>query len=187
MTDEASARVLYVIVCGAGPASDVGQLVEQAHQRDWSVCVLATPAALDFLDTTALEAQTGYPVKSEYRKPGEPRGRASLPNADAIAVAPATYNTVNKWAHGTSDTYALGVLAESLGLGIPVIVVPFVNAALAQHFAFQRSVADLRAAGVRIIHGPGELEPHAPGTGGTVTFPWHRVVDEAEQRTAADK
>jgi hypothetical protein len=35
-----------------------------------------------------------------------------LPPADAIAVAPATYNTINKWAAGISDTLALGILCE---------------------------------------------------------------------------
>jgi hypothetical protein len=39
---------------------------------------------------------------------GEPRS----PKADAIIVAPATYNTISKWAAGVSDTYALGILAE---------------------------------------------------------------------------
>ncbi|MQA97015.1 MAG: hypothetical protein GEV11_21080 [Streptosporangiales bacterium] len=61
------------------------------------------------------------------------------PRADAVIVAPATYNTVNKWASGISDTYALGILAEAPGLGIPVVVWPFVNAALAGRRAFQRS------------------------------------------------
>jgi len=50
---------------------------------------------------------------------------------DAILVAPATYNTINKWAQGISDTYALGVLAETTGMDVPTVVLPFVNAALA--------------------------------------------------------
>lgn len=64
----------------------------------------------------------------------------------AVIVAPATYNTINKWAAGASDNHALGVLAETFGLGIPVVVLPFVNSALAAHFAFTRRVADLAAA-----------------------------------------
>jgi Flavoprotein len=45
--------------------------------------------------------------------------RRSLLHASAIVVAPATYNTINKWANGTSDACALGILAESPGLGSP--------------------------------------------------------------------
>ncbi|MBA9004476.1 phosphopantothenoylcysteine synthetase/decarboxylase [Actinomadura cellulosilytica] len=126
MTEPDRRRVLYVIVCAAGPAGDVGKLVTLAHQRGWDVQIIATPAALDFIDTAALEAQTGHPVRSDYRKPGEPRS----PKADAIIVAPATYNTINKWANGIADTYALGILAEAPNLGIPVVVLPFVNTAL---------------------------------------------------------
>src|SRR5450432_2159539 len=154
-------RVLNVIVCGAGPASEVGQLVKLAQEHGWTVQVVATPAALDFLDAAALEAQTGSPVRSQYRMPGEPRSRS----ADAIIVAPATYNTINKWAQGISDTYALGILAEVTSLAVPIVVLPFVNSALASRAPFQASVEELGSEGVHILIGPGRVEPHEPRTG----------------------
>jgi phosphopantothenoylcysteine synthetase/decarboxylase len=171
--------VLSVVVCGAGPATAIGTLVKLAHERGWIVQVIATPAALDFFDSAAIEAQTGSPVRSQYRKPGEPRSDI----ADAIIVAPATYNTINKWAHGISDTYALGVLAETTGLGVPIVVLPFVNAALASRPPFVRSVEALRAEGVRILLGPGGVEPHPPRTGGGLidSYPWQVALDEAER------
>ncbi|WP_460358610.1 hypothetical protein [Actinoallomurus acanthiterrae] len=73
---------------------------------------------------------------------------------------------MNKTAAGISDTYALGVLAEAPGLGIPVVMLPFVNSALAGRRAFRRSVDELRAEGIRVLFGPREFEPHPPGTGG---------------------
>jgi phosphopantothenoylcysteine synthetase/decarboxylase len=175
------ARVLYVIACGAGAAPEIGRLVARARQRDWDVHLIATPAALSFLDISALEAQTGHAIRSDYQPIGDDRSR-SLPHADAIVVAPATFNTINKWAQGISDNYALGILAEAIGLGIPVVVLPFVNAALAAHPAFRRSVCDLRDAAVTIVQGPGELEPHPPGTGGRQidSFPWHIALDRAD-------
>jgi phosphopantothenoylcysteine synthetase/decarboxylase len=181
MTTPDGARVLYVIVCGAGAASEVGRLVAQARQRDWDVHLIPTPAAIDFLDVGALEAQTGHAIRRDYRR-SERDQRRSLPHADAIIAAPATFNTINKWAHGASDNYALGVLAEAIGLGIPAVVLPFVNAALAAHPAFRRSVRELREAGVSIVQGPGELEPHPPGTGGRQldSFPWHLALDRAD-------
>jgi flavoprotein len=120
-------RVLYVIACGAGPAPEVGRLVDQAQRRRWDVHLIATPAAVGFLDIGRLEAQTGHAVRSEHRRAG-PGPARSLPRANAIVVAPATYNTINKWAMGVSDNYALDILAESVGLGIPTVVLPFVNA-----------------------------------------------------------
>jgi hypothetical protein len=172
-------RILYVIVCGAGPAADVGRLIDLAHDRSRDVQLIATPAALDFLDVPALEARTGQLVRCEYRKPGQPRS----PKADAIIIAPASYNTINKWALGISDTYALGILAEAIGLQIPLVVLPFVNSALADRLPFRRSVRQLRDEGVRILLGPEQFEPHPPGTGGTHldTFPWHLALDQAEQ------
>jgi phosphopantothenoylcysteine synthetase/decarboxylase len=175
-------RVLTVIVCGAGPASEVGQLVKLAQEHGWIVQVVATPAALDFLDVPAIEALTGSPVRSQYRKSGEPRSRPS----DAIIVAPATYNTINKWAQGISDTYALGILAETTALSLPIVVLPFVNSALAVRAPFRRSVEDLRREGVHILLGSGGIEPHQPRSGDRVvaSFPWYLAFNESERLCA---
>ena len=172
-------RVLAVVVCGAGPATAIGTLIGLARDRGWTVQVIATPAALEFFDRTAIETLTGHPVRSQYAKPGAPR--SLIP--DAVLVAPATYNTINKWAHGISDTYALGVLAETTGLSVPTVVLPFVNTALAGRAPFRRSVESLRAEGVKILLGPGGFQPHPPRTGGDVTdtFPWYLGLDEAER------
>jgi phosphopantothenoylcysteine synthetase/decarboxylase len=172
------------MVCAAGPATAIGTCVKLALERGWTVQVIATPAALGFFDQATIEALTGSPVRSQYSPPGSPRSRVP----DALIVAPATYNTINKWATGTSDTYALGVLAEQTGMGLPVIVLPFVNAALASRAPFQRNVESLRTEGVSILLGPGGIEPHQPHTGGTLTetYPWHLALDEAEAMTASD-
>ena len=179
MTEASNSHVLGVIVCGAGPASEVGQLVDLAQGRGWGVQVVATPAALSFIDVNDLERKTGRPVRSQYRRPGESRS----PRADGIIVAPATYNTINKWALGISDTYALGLLAEAPGLNIPIAVLPFVNTALAVRQAFQRSLENLRQEGIHILVGPKGIEPHAPGTGGDhiETFPWTAALNSVEQ------
>jgi hypothetical protein len=174
MTGTDAGRVLYVIVCAAGPAGDVGRLVNLAQEGGWTVQVIATPSALAFIDMPVLETQTGRQVRSQYRSPGEPK----TPPADAIIVAPATYNTINKWAKGISDNYALGILAEAPGLGIPVVVLPFVNSALAGRAPFRDSVRALRSEGVQILLGPGQFEPHSPGSGAETVagFPWHLAV-----------
>jgi flavoprotein len=93
------------------------------------------------IDEQTIAEQTGTAVRSQYSKPGAPR--SLIP--DAILVAPATYNTICKWAQGISDTYALGVLAETTGLGVPTVVLPFVNTALASRIPYRRSVGPLAA------------------------------------------
>ncbi|MFE6081151.1 hypothetical protein [Streptomyces virginiae] len=52
---------------------------------------------------------TGHPVRSRYKRPGE---ADVWPTADAILVAPATFNTINGWALGLTDRFVVGVVAE---------------------------------------------------------------------------
>jgi flavoprotein len=167
--------VLYVIACAAPPARDVGRLVAAAQAGGWTACLLATPSAVRFLDAAALAGQTGYPVRSEYKNPGEPD---VLPPPDAILVAPATVNTINKWAAGICDTLALGILVEAIGLRLPIVAVPWSNAAHAAHPAFIENVGKLRSWGVTVLHGPGDYPPREPGTGDdrVSDFPWQRAL-----------
>jgi phosphopantothenoylcysteine synthetase/decarboxylase len=98
-----------------------------------------------------------------------------LPPADAFVVAPATFSTINRWALGISDTLALGLLNEAVGLGLPMAAVPWPNAALARHPAFQRSIAALREWGIRVIFDPARLPDAAPGP---AVFPWQDLRAE---------
>jgi phosphopantothenoylcysteine synthetase/decarboxylase len=154
--------MLYVVVCAAGVAAGVGELISAAQERGWDVGVVATPGAMGFIDAEAVTAQTGYSIRSAWRKPGDPR---PLPDPDALVVAPATFNTINKWAAGISDTLALGILCESYGWGIPVAVQPCLSAAQAAHPAYGESLARLARMGVRIAgFTPGE-------------YSWTRVLE----------
>ncbi len=129
-----------------------------------------------------LEVRTGHPVRSEYKKPGEPD---VLPPPDAIIVAPASFNTINKWAAGISDTLALGLITEAIGEGLPIATIPAVNGAQAKHPAWERSVETLRAAGVEVLHGEGVYPAHPPGQGAQYLhlFPWHLVLTTIKART----
>ncbi|WP_042419671.1 flavoprotein [Streptacidiphilus anmyonensis] len=161
---------LYVIVCASGIADDVGKLISAAQEEGWRVGVVATPNAMEFIDTAAIEEQTGYTIRSAWRTPDVP---ASLPPADAIAVAPATFNTINKWADGHADTLALGILTEAYGLGIPVAAQPYVNSAQAAHPAYEASLQRLRSMGVLF----GDYLPHKPKAGGgRDNYNWNTVL-----------
>jgi hypothetical protein len=179
LEDQSSARargVLYLVVCAAPPARDVYVLVDLAQKAGWDTCVVATPRAFQWIDAPGLSERTGHPVRYDYKLPGEPD---LLPLPDAIIVAPATFNTINKWAAGISDTLALGLLTEAIGKRLPMVALPFINAAQAEHPAFQGSVDRLRAAGVQILYGPDVLELHEPGTGSqrVALFPWQLTLE----------
>jgi phosphopantothenoylcysteine synthetase/decarboxylase len=168
--------LLSVVVSGAAAASDIGSLVKQAIERGWRVQVIATPSALAFFDAAEIEALTGSPVRSTHRVPGTPRSEVP----DAIIVAPATFNLLNQWALGVADSYALAVLAEQTGMGLPIVVLPSVSGPLASRPPFARSVKALRGEGVSVLLGPGGTAP--PGATESA-FPWHVALDEAFSMT----
>ncbi|MGR6317675.1 flavoprotein [Micromonospora soli] len=177
---------LQIVVCAAGPAADVTQLIKTATQQSWTAAVTATPSALDFIDAQAIEQLTGHPVRSTYRS--SPGTRRSLPATDALVIAPATYNSLNKIALGIADNYAMITVAELIGRQVPTVVVPFVNAALAARAPFQRAMADLRDERVRVLLGSDDgWEPHPPGSGSSHQreFPWAAAF-EAATRMAGD-
>jgi phosphopantothenoylcysteine synthetase/decarboxylase len=148
MTASHSARVLYLIVCAAPPAQVISELVALLKKQGWTVCVIATPRAAGWIDTRELTDQTGYPVRHDYKQPDDPD---VLPLADAIVVVPATFNTINKWVAGVSDTFALGLLNEAIGLKLPIIVVPYAKPSLAAHPAFKPNLETLSQWGVTVL------------------------------------
>ena len=170
--------VLYLIASGAAPARDLPALL-RALTSDWNACVIATPEGLRFLDVTLITELTGHPVRTSFKDPDAPD---VLPPASAFAAAPATFNTINKWAAGISDTLALGLLNEAIGLSLPIVAVPWPNAALARHPAFGRSIATLRECGITVIldveHLPDDDNP------GRARFPWEQLRAELARMRA---
>jgi phosphopantothenoylcysteine synthetase/decarboxylase len=65
------------------------------------------------------------------------------PGRRCLRRGPATFNTVNKIAHGISDTLAVGLVCEGLGNGLPVIIAPWLNRPLTRHGAYRRSLDHL--------------------------------------------
>jgi phosphopantothenoylcysteine synthetase/decarboxylase len=161
-------RVLYQVVCAAPAASGVADFVRLAQAGGWRVRVIVTPMGIRFVDADHLAELTGDRVRVDFRMPDE---ADELPPADAVVVAPATFNTVNKWAAGITDTFASGLLCELTGVGVPIVAVPLVKDALAKHVAFARSLDVLRGMGVRVL-----FDPDAPPLSRMPD--WHRVLEE---------
>lgn len=178
MTD----KHLNLLLCGAGPAADAAVLIRLAQEQSWTVTVAATRAALGFIDTAELEQLSGNPVRTDYgNSPGSQRKVAPV---DALIIAPATYNTINKLALGIADTYVLTSAAEIIGRRVPTVVVPFVNAALATRRPFVASVESLRQEGVAVVLGqPSSWLPHEPGTGRLQQkrFPWEAALKQVDR------
>ena len=121
----------------------------------------------------SLEELTGRPVRSDYKLPDEPD---VLPQADAIVVAPATFNTMNKVIAGAADTLAISLVCEYLGLGVPILMAPNMNPALARHPTYRDNIARLRVWGITILHDPSARPP-------TWMAAWEDIQSELGRRT----
>ncbi|MFC5906669.1 flavoprotein [Streptacidiphilus monticola] len=168
------APVLYLLGSAAPPVLNIAVAVEQAQAAGWSVCLGLTPTAAGWLAPylPGLEALTGHPVRTSYKLPGEPD---VWPAADVVLLAPATFNTLNRWALGLTDSFVLGYACEALGRGIPTVAQPCLNAGLAAHPAHARSLEALTAAGAQIL-------PGQPAEGEELDFPWAEALQNAASR-----
>jgi hypothetical protein len=175
-----SPGVLYLMPCGLQVARDVGILVDLAQRDGWEVCIITTPEGREFVDVPALERQTGHPVRT-HRDVNDVN---SLPSADAIIVAPATVNTIGKWAAGITDTLVLSLLAQAYGYGIPIVVVPYPDRIAALHPRFQGSLAELRSWGVQVLYGEEVARLGGPGQEDRFRsqFPWRRALQAISVR-----
>ena len=176
-------RWAYLVVSAAPPVLRIGELVHALDGAGWSVCVIATPTAASWIDLDELAAQTGCVTRVHARPP---RMEKSLPRADVVVAAPVTFNSINKWAAGFSDTLALGVLNEMLGAGIPIIAAPTVKPVLRRHPAYADSVGRLADAGVTMLD-PDSVTRRAED--GLATLDWAQItaaVHEATRPVAED-
>ncbi|MFV2121686.1 iron chelate uptake ABC transporter family permease subunit, partial [Streptomyces sp. Act-28] len=100
-------RTLYLFCSAAPPVFDVARVIEDAQARGWDVCLGLTPSAARWLEPSldGLAALTGHPVRSAYKRPGDPD---VWPPADARLLAPAPVNTGSAGARGPTGGLVVG-------------------------------------------------------------------------------
>ncbi|MER6253552.1 flavoprotein [Streptomyces sp. NPDC001584] len=173
-------KTLYLIACAAPPARRLDVPISTAQRLGWDVCVILSPSAYRWAsedaegEIEALENLTGHPVRWQYKLPSQ---EDVLPAPDALLVAPLTSNSLAKWAMAVSDTLALGLITEGIGLGLPIVALPHFNDAQAAHPAVAGHVEFLRAAGVTVLLGEGGFVPHKPRHGDLDAYPWQAALD----------
>lgn len=164
-------RVVYIIGTAAPPVCDLPRLFALLHEGEWVTCPILTPTAATWVDLGNLAETTGFLVRVEPRLPGE---EDPLPEADAVLAAPLSFNTLNKWAAGISDTLALGVLNELLGTEVPIVAAPCAKPPLQAHPAYMSSIKLLSSSGVTFLD-PDRTVVRPPGE--LVMFDWAQLVD----------
>lgn len=154
MSDKPRQPVLRLLACGENPADELEPFIKSCQELGWDVHIVTIHPALAFPAKEALAELTGHPVCDDQLEPLHP-----LPTPGALAVAPACFDVINKWAYGNNDSLALRLLNEATGLGLPVLVVPHLEPAFARHPAFLESLDRLRGWGITIVFDPTRLPP----------------------------
>src|SRR5581483_10240388 len=126
----------------APPVLHLADFLGLLQDEGWDTYLILSPTAASWVDLDALAETSGHPVRVEPRRPPEPD---PLPLADAVIAAPMTFNSLNKWAAGISDTLASGLLNEALGLELPVVAALCVKDPLRRHPAYSANVERLKS------------------------------------------
>jgi phosphopantothenoylcysteine synthetase/decarboxylase len=137
----------YLIVTGTTTAPRATDLVAGLLGMVEQVITIATPHAARVVAPRDLSSIPGNRLIESYFDaailPRPPEG--------VLVVAPCSFNSLNKLAHGVADNLALSVAAEAIGRRTPVLVAVSVNDPLWRHPQAARSVATLREWGVTVI------------------------------------
>ncbi len=141
--------VLGVTGCiGAYKACEV---LRELQKRDVDVHVVMTEAAARFVSPLTFEALSHHAVFTDQFALGEQSDIRHISLADAadlLLVAPATANTLAKFARGIADD-ALSTLYTATVA--PVVVAPAMNVNMFDHPAVTENLEILRSRGVRIV------------------------------------
>ena len=157
-------------VTGGIAAYKAAEILRQLQDRGAEVQVVMTRAAQEFVRPLTFAALSGKNVITEmFDGTSGPSAGSSVEHIgvaqsiDALLVAPATADTLAKFANGTASDF-LSTLY--LATTAPVIVAPAMNVNMWQHEATQRNLDTLRRRGVRIVEpGSGYLACGMIGAG----------------------
>ena len=140
-------ELAYLIVSGTTTAARAPALVRGLLELVPRVLTLMTPNAGRVMAPRDLSVIPGNRlVESYFDEAILPR-----PPFGLVLVAPCSFNSLNKLAHGIADNLALSVTAEAIGRGTPVIVGPSLNQPLLDHPVAQESMRKLPGWGVTIV------------------------------------
>src|SRR4051812_22521460 len=153
-------------VTGGVAVYKIVDLASKLTQAGAAVDVIMTEAAQRFVTPLTFAAITHRQVRSDLYADwlGEDMGHISLAReAAALAIAPATANTLARLAAGLADDL-LGAVA--LSSNAPLVLVPAMESHMYAHPATQANLATLRARGALIMEpARGRLASGASGVG----------------------
>ncbi|HME11492.1 MAG TPA: bifunctional phosphopantothenoylcysteine decarboxylase/phosphopantothenate--cysteine ligase CoaBC, partial [Candidatus Acidoferrum sp.] len=144
-------------VTGGVAAYKAAELVRRLQQEDFSVQVVMTRGAREFIAPLTFAALSGQKVITDLFA-GEEGGGANLESAiehiavaqrtDLLLVAPATADIIAKFARGIADDFLTTLYLASTA---PVVIAPAMNVNMWNHAATQENIRLLHDRGVHIV------------------------------------
>jgi phosphopantothenoylcysteine decarboxylase/phosphopantothenate--cysteine ligase len=143
-------------VTGGVAAYKAAELVRRLQQDGFSMQVVMTRAAREFITPLTFAALTGQKVITDLFS--EPGSEANLESAiehiavaqrtDLLVVAPATADALAKFARGIADDFLSTLYLASTA---PVVLAPAMNVNMWNHPATRENIATLRARGAHVV------------------------------------
>ena len=153
-------------VCGSIAAYKAAPLIRLLIKAGAQVQVVMTPDATQFITPLTLATLSGKPVMVDYfhSDSGEWNNHVKLAlDADAVLVAPASANTLSKFANGLCDNL---LCATYLSAKCPVFLAPAMDLDMWAHPATRANIERLQSYGNHVIPpGRGELASGLHGEG----------------------
>lgn len=156
-------KCILLGISGGVAAYKTVELVRRLQDEGASVSVVMTEAAQRFVTPLALEAVSGRRVHTSLFT--DPMAHIKLPSeSDLFIVAPATANTIGKFAHGIADDLLSTCFLSYTG---PVIIAPSMNWRMYENRVVQKNLSELASAPEFLQVGPerGSLACREEGIG----------------------
>src|SRR5947208_2256812 len=153
-------------VTGGIAAYKAVEIMRLLQKAGCDVSVAMTKHATEFVQPLTFRALTDQHVIVDDYDPQNPDPIAHInfsQNIDLLLIAPATANTIAKFANGVADDF---LSSTYLACTAPVMVAPAMNTTMWEQPATQRNIARLKADGVHFVEPvAGELACKTVGTG----------------------
>lgn len=170
---------MKIILCitGSIAATEDLKLVHELQRHGYEVECFMTEAAADIITPLSMEFATKNPVVTKITGYVEHVTRAQ---ADLILVAPATANTISKFAYKIADTTVTTLLLTASGYDTPILIVPSMH--ISMYEAISENVQKIKNDNEHVYFmEPNESERKAK-------FPSrHDIVLEVERLTSKQK
>lgn len=140
-------KSIVIAVTGGIAAYKTCDLVRGLYKEGFTVQVIMTKNALQFVGKLTFEALSGNKVLIDEYESGMPHIELKN-NASVFAIVPATANIIGKIAHGIADDL---VTSTYLAASCPVVIAPAMNPNMYNKKVVQRNLQILKEDGVIVV------------------------------------